>query len=165
MPWSQRSPMDQRTQFIADYLRETFSIVELCEHYGVSRKTGYKWIDRYLRLGPPGLEEYSRRPRHCPRQTPDHVVEALLEARRRHPSWGGKKLLTIVRKRHPDWPWPIVRQSTTSSTDMAWSSARERVARSDIRANLTAPSTRPTSCGALTSKATSKPATASTAIR
>jgi transposase InsO family protein len=98
--------MDQRTQFIADYLRETFSIVELCEHYSVSRKTGYKWIDRYLRLGPPGLEEYSRRPRHCPRQTPDHVVEALLEARRRHPSWGGKKLLTIVRKQHPHWPWP-----------------------------------------------------------
>jgi len=70
MPWSQTSPMDQRTQFIADYLRETFSIVELCECYGVGRKTGYKWIDRYLRLGPPGLEEYSRRPRQCPRQTP-----------------------------------------------------------------------------------------------
>jgi transposase InsO family protein len=98
--------MDQKTRFIADYLRETFSITELCEQYGVSRKTGYKWIDRYLTLGPAGLEEYSRRPRECPRQTPVHVVEAILEARRRHPSWGGKKLLTIVRKRHPDWPWP-----------------------------------------------------------
>jgi putative transposase len=106
MPWSQTSPMDQRTQFIADYLRETFSISELCEHYGVSRKTGYKWIDRYLTLGPVGLDEHSRRPRECPRQTSAHVVEALLEARRRHPSWGAKKLLTIVRKRHPDWPWP-----------------------------------------------------------
>ena len=106
MPWNQTSPMDQKTQFIADYLREIFSISELCAHYGVSRKTGYKWIDRYLTLGPPGLEEYSRRPRECPRQTPEHVVEALLDARRHHPSWGGKKLLTIVRKRHPDWPWP-----------------------------------------------------------
>lgn len=106
MPWSQTCPMDQKTQFIADYLRETFSITELCERYGVSRKTGYKWIDRYLTLGPPGLEEVSRRPRLCSRQTPDHVVEAILDARRHHPSWGGKKLLTIVRKRHPDWPWP-----------------------------------------------------------
>lgn len=70
MPWNQTSPMDQKTQFIADYLRELFSISELCAQYGVSRKTGDKWIDRYLTLGPPGLEEYSRRPRECPRQTP-----------------------------------------------------------------------------------------------
>jgi transposase len=40
--------MDQRTQFIADYLRDSLAITEPCEHYGVSRKTGYKWIERYL---------------------------------------------------------------------------------------------------------------------
>jgi transposase-like protein len=45
MPWSQTSPMDQRTQFIADYLRQVLSVTELCELYGVSRKTGYKWIE------------------------------------------------------------------------------------------------------------------------
>lgn len=106
MPWSQTSPMDERIRFIADYLRETFSISELCDQYDVSRKTGYKWIERYLHLGPAGLEEWSRRPRLCPRQTPQHVVEAICEARRHHPTWGAKKLLTIERKRHPDWPWP-----------------------------------------------------------
>jgi hypothetical protein len=57
MPWSQTSPMGQRTQVIADYLRETLSVSGLCELYGVSRKTGYKFIDRYLRQGPAGLEE------------------------------------------------------------------------------------------------------------
>ena len=98
--------MDQRTQFIADYLREAFSIGELCNHYCISRKTGYKWIDRYLTLGPAGLDEYTRRPRLCPRQTPEPVVEALCEARRHHPTWGAKKLLTIERKKHPDWAWP-----------------------------------------------------------
>ena len=106
MPWSQTCPMDQRTQFIADYLRETLSISELATLYGVSRKTAHKWIDRYLREGPAGLEEQSRRPRISPRQTPDYVVEAILEARRKHPSWGGKKLLTIAKKQHPDWSWP-----------------------------------------------------------
>jgi putative transposase len=106
MPWNQTSPMDQRTQFIADYLRQTLSISELCEHYGVSRKTAYKWIDRYLTRGPAGLEERSRRPHHCWRQTPDYVVQALLQARRRHPSWGAKKLLCILGKRHAQWPWP-----------------------------------------------------------
>lgn len=74
MPWNQTSPMDQKTQFIADYLRQTFSISALCEQYGISRKTGYKWIDRYLTLGPAGLDEHSRRPRSCPRETPEHVV-------------------------------------------------------------------------------------------
>ena len=57
MPWSQTTPMDQKTQFIADYLRQRLLITELCELYGISRKTGYKVIDRYLRLGPQGLEE------------------------------------------------------------------------------------------------------------
>jgi transposase InsO family protein len=98
--------MDQRTQFIADYLRETLNITELCELYGVSRKTGYKWIDRYLHQGPAGLDERSRRPWHSPNTTKPEIVEAFLEVRRRHPSWGGKKILTVVHKRHPRWEVP-----------------------------------------------------------
>lgn len=106
MPWSQTSPMDQRTQYIADFLRETLSVTELCDLYGVSRKTGYKWIDRYLRQGPVGLQERSRRPACSPNATPEEIVQAFLEVRRRHPSWGAKKLLTIVHKRHPRWDLP-----------------------------------------------------------
>lgn len=106
MPWSQTSPMDQRTQFIADFLRGSLSITDLCALYGVSRKTGYKWIDRYLRQGPAGLEERTRRPELSPNATAPEIVEALLEVRRRHPSWGGKKLLTKVHQRHPRWDLP-----------------------------------------------------------
>ena len=106
MPWSATSPMDQRTQFIADYLRDTLTITELCDLYGVSRKTGYKWIERYLRAGPAGLEERSRKPRLSPSATPPEIVSAFLEVRQRHPSWGAKKLLTIVGKRHPRWALP-----------------------------------------------------------
>jgi transposase InsO family protein len=98
--------MDQRTQFIADYLRELWSVTELCDSYGISRKTAYKWIDRYLRQGPAGLEERPRRPNTSPNRTLDEIQCALLEARRRHPSWGGKKLLTLVHKRHPNWELP-----------------------------------------------------------
>jgi transposase InsO family protein len=98
--------MDQRTQFIADYLRDVLSITELCTMYGVTRKTGYKWIDRYLRQGPAGLEERSRRPRRSPNESPEDIVAAILEARRHHPSWGGKKLLALLHKRHPRWPLP-----------------------------------------------------------
>jgi len=98
--------MDQRTQFMADYLRDVLSITELCGMYGVTRKTGYKWIDRYLRQGPAGLEERSRRPRRSPNETSEDIVAAMLEARRHHPSWGGKKLLALLHKRHPRWSLP-----------------------------------------------------------
>lgn len=106
MPWRAASPMDQRTQFIADHLRDTLSITELCELYGIARKTGYKWIDRYLHHGPAGLEELSRAPRRSPNQTSDEIVSALLAARRRHPRWGGRKLLALLHKQHPRWDLP-----------------------------------------------------------
>ena len=107
MPWSQTMPRDQRVQFIADYLRNTLSMTELCDLYRVSRKTGYKWVQRYLRRGPIGLEELSRKPRVSPNQTPaERVAATILEARRHHPSWGAKKLLKILHKKHPRWSWP-----------------------------------------------------------
>ena len=106
MPWKELKPMDQKTQFIADYLRQTLDTTELCQLYGISRKTGYKWIERYLEDGPQGLEERSRRPGTCPNQTPEEIVDALIQVRQRHPTWGAKKLLPLVGKRHPDWDLP-----------------------------------------------------------
>jgi transposase len=94
MPWKEASPMDQRTQFIADHLRDTLSITELCELY--SRKTGYKWIDRYLRRGPAALEERSRRPRRSPNATSEEIVAAILETRRRHPKLGRQEALGLA---------------------------------------------------------------------
>ena len=106
MPWSQTSPMDQRMQFIADYLRDSLTISELCALYSVSRKTGYKWIDRYLQQGPAGLEERSRQPHRSPNQTSERIVAAFIELRTHHPSWGAKKLLSVVQRRHPGWDLP-----------------------------------------------------------
>jgi putative transposase len=77
-----------------------------CERYGIRRKTGYQWIERDLRLGPHGLEERSRKPGRHPKQTPESIVRASLEARQRHPAWGAKKRLSILGKRHAHWPWP-----------------------------------------------------------
>jgi putative transposase len=101
MPWSETTPMDQKTQFIADYLRESLSVSELCDLYAISRKTAYKWIERYLRHGPAGLEARSRKPQSSPNQTAEPIVAALLQARARHPTWGAKKLLPLLAKRYP----------------------------------------------------------------
>lgn len=98
--------MDQRTLFIADYRRDLVSISALCARYGISRKTGYKWLQRYAEAGPASLADRSRRPAHSPTQTPAPLVEALLTARRHHPTWGPKKLLALVQRRHPRAPWP-----------------------------------------------------------
>jgi putative transposase len=106
MPWSQTSPMQQKTLFIADHLRGTRTITDLCCEYRISRKTAYKWIDRFMRRGPAGLEEESRRPRHSPLRTDPQVVSAILELRQRHPTWGAKKILHVLHRRHPKWLLP-----------------------------------------------------------
>jgi len=98
--------MDEKTRFIADHLRGTFSISELCTNYRISRKTAYKWIDRYLHEGPGGLEDRSRKPYSAPNRTPQHIVQALLEVRSHHPSWGAGKLLAFVQRRHRGWDLP-----------------------------------------------------------
>lgn len=102
MPWSETGPMDQRLQFIADVQRdEDFSNV--CRRYGISRKTGYKWCERYATQGVTGLVDASRRPHTSPNASDGASVAALLELRRRHPHWGGKKLVAILARRDPTW--------------------------------------------------------------
>src|SRR6266508_3720591 len=59
MPWRETAPMKERMLFVTEWEREVYSMVELCERYGVSRKTGYKWLARYAREGPDGLREQS----------------------------------------------------------------------------------------------------------
>ncbi|HKQ03757.1 MAG TPA: helix-turn-helix domain-containing protein [Blastocatellia bacterium] len=98
--------MSQKTQFIADFLRQSHSITELCLHYGISRKTAYKWISRYHDAGPAGLQDRSRKPKSCPHQTETELVEARLESRRRHPTWGAKKLLKLLSKSQPERDCP-----------------------------------------------------------
>jgi len=106
MPWQELLPMDQRMQFMADYQRDVFDVSELARRYGISRKTAYKWIDRYAEAGPTGLVDRSPRPLQCPHATAEAIVTALLEVRRHHPTWGAKKLLKVVSMRQPTWTLP-----------------------------------------------------------
>jgi putative transposase len=66
MPWRETAPMAERMWFVTDWERDLYPMVELCARYGVSRKTGYKWIERYEREVPEGLRERSRAPHDCP---------------------------------------------------------------------------------------------------
>ena len=106
MPWDYTSTMDQKRLFIADYLTRSFSTRELSNRYGISRPTAYKWIQRFLNRGYQGLDELPRRPTRCPHRTPDELAELLLDLRRKHPTWGPKKLLSVLGRRRPETIWP-----------------------------------------------------------
>jgi putative transposase len=106
MPWSETTPMQERVRFIVDLERNLYTMTELCETHGISRKTGYKWSERYVAEGIDGLKDRSRAPKSCPHRSEDRLVEALVDARRKHPRWGPKKLLPWLAKRHPTWDLP-----------------------------------------------------------
>lgn len=108
MPWNETTRMEQRRRFIEAFESCRFTMTELCEAFGIARKTGYKWAERYAREGLSGLADRSRAPKSCPHATEARCVDALLEERSRHPRWGPRKLLARLRRRHPDWSWPAV---------------------------------------------------------
>ena len=101
MPWTEVTPMDHRLQFVAASRHTDEAFTALCARFGIAPKTGYKWLARYEAEGPAGLHERSRRPHTSPTATASEVTEALLEVRRRHPTWGGKKLLAVLGRRQP----------------------------------------------------------------
>jgi transposase InsO family protein len=98
--------MNERMQFVVEALGEAFTMTELCERYGVSRKTGYKWLERFRSAGFAGLEERSRRPRSSPQQASAEVVERIVDLRRNRPRWGAKKLLARLRTIAPELELP-----------------------------------------------------------
>ncbi len=108
MPWQETSPVDQRERFIHDHRLDLYTLVELCARYGVSRKTGYKWLDRFEAAGRQGLHDRSRAPHQCPHRITPAITAMICAARRQHPSWGPAKLLAWLRPRQPALDWPAV---------------------------------------------------------
>jgi putative transposase len=88
MPWKRTDPMEERVRFVMEVESDVFQMSELCQRYGVSRKTGDKWWERE---GMAGLQDRSRAPLHCPHRTAEAMGEVLKEARRQHPHWGAGK--------------------------------------------------------------------------
>ncbi len=98
--------MDQRVAFIADWLRDEWTMTELAERYGISRKTAYKWVERYQTDPEHGLLERSRAPKVHGRRMTEEVREAVVALRRTRPRWGPKKLRAVLDEREPDCQWP-----------------------------------------------------------
>jgi transposase InsO family protein len=106
MPWDEATRMSQRLRFIYEFDSCQYTMSELCERYGISRKTGYKWVERYAEEGPGGLEDRQRVAKSFPHQISADKGERLLELRRRFPRWGPRKLRAWLETHCPEESWP-----------------------------------------------------------
>jgi len=98
--------MEERSRFIEDWQSEDFTMAELCRYYGVSRVTGYKWLERYETGGLEGLRDLSRAP-HChPNEVPDEMEELVIALREQHPSWGAPKIRERIERDHAQLALP-----------------------------------------------------------
>jgi transposase len=88
MPWHEVTVMSQRSEFIG-LVKIAGRMSEICRRFGISRKTGYKWLSRFLDAGEEGLSDRPRRPHHCPGKTAKEIEQLILRARQAHPVWGG----------------------------------------------------------------------------
>lgn len=106
MPWEETNPMEQRRMFVEAKLTGKWLMIELCERFGISRVTGYKWWDRFKARGFEGLVEESRAPQTCPHKTPEHIERAIVDLRLKYRTWGPVMILGRLAKLQPDWDLP-----------------------------------------------------------
>lgn len=97
MPWKERTVLSERLRFVAEALAQDCSFSALCRNYGISRKTGYKWLAR-ARLGE-DLNDRSRAPHVRPHKTPPEMEQLVLELRDQHPAWGARKLCRVLQNK------------------------------------------------------------------
>jgi putative transposase len=108
MPWLETAPVEQRERFVRDERLGLYSMTELCDRDGISRKTGYKWLGRFDEGGRQALGDRSRAPHRCPHRIAEATADLICDARRKHPTWGPDKLLDWLEPRHAGVVWPAV---------------------------------------------------------
>lgn len=98
--------VDKRMRFVTGVEAGEETVTMLCRRFGFSRKTGYKWLERYRVEGIEGLVDRSRAPLEHPQAVPPEIAERCLGARRAHPTWGPLKVLAVLERADPDTAWP-----------------------------------------------------------
>jgi putative transposase len=108
MPWKVSGVVDERARFVLEYQDGQVSMAELCRVHNISRKTGYKWCERFGGGGLDALKDQSRAPQRHPNQTAEAIEAELLALRRAHMRWGPRKLKAVLERdpRRQAWPAP-----------------------------------------------------------
>lgn len=108
MGWMETCAMDQRMRFVLAVEKRVENFAEICRRFAVSRKTGYKWLARYLAEGPAGLADRSRAPHEHPQAVVAAIAQRCVAVRRVHPSWGPVKVRAFLWRKEPEIIWPAV---------------------------------------------------------
>ena len=109
MSWKALTQMARRLQFVKGALQAQQSMSRLCRLFRISRKCGYKWKQRFEQEGRRGLWDRSRRPDRSPRRTSQKWLQRIRRMRRRHRSWGSRKLRALLVKEYKGQCVPAVR--------------------------------------------------------
>jgi putative transposase len=107
MSWKEVNKVEQRQAFIYRYLKGE-TVTELCREYGISRKTGHKFIQRFKQYGVSGLNDYSRCPHRCARKTDEFIEGLIVDYKMKHPQWGPKKIKQNLDRTYPTLQFPAV---------------------------------------------------------
>ena len=99
--------VEERMRFVMAVKEGQEPFAAMCRRFGASRKSGYKWLERYEELGVEGLSDRSRAPHHHPHAIAEQIVEQCLAVRRAHPSWGPLKVRAYLERQHPSEDWPV----------------------------------------------------------
>lgn len=106
VPWRTPDLVTIREEFVERAMSGRHSVAALCNAYGISEKTGHKWLNRFKDEGRPGLSDRSRAPHESPHRISLEVRREILALREKHPTWGPKKLRVVLRRRVPEKHWP-----------------------------------------------------------
>lgn len=98
MPWRMQTMKEQRLRFVLSAVEIGANKARLCREYGISRVTGDKWIQRYLRHGNKGLEDQARRPHKLSSITSVNVMAEIIRIRNEHQYWGGRTIREVLRR-------------------------------------------------------------------
>jgi len=99
MPWKKSEPVGQRMEFAVRAMW-TLNFRALCQEYGISAKTGYKWKERFRRKGLAGMEEESRRPKSHSEQLSEEEMCEIVRLKLAHLSWGPRRIRELYLRRH-----------------------------------------------------------------
>jgi transposase InsO family protein len=108
MPWKVTDVVDERTRFVLEHDSAEYTMAELCRIYGIARKTGYEWVERYEAEGLAGLHDRRYGAGNHPNQTDAGIEEQILQLKYAHPSWGAKKLRGHLWSKKRGVKWPAV---------------------------------------------------------
>lgn len=106
MPWRTTDLVIIREEFVKQALSGQYPVAALCNAYGISEKTGHKWLNRFKEEGRPGLSDRSHAAHDTPHKMSLEVRREILALREQHPTWGPKKLRVVLRRRLPERHWP-----------------------------------------------------------